>query len=183
MANIISAMTNSSFFFRLILLLLAVSDWSVHTRGLEFGINYGQIANNLPSPSRVAVLMKSLNVTRIKLYDADPNVLVAFSNSNVEFVIGLGNGDLQDMTDPAKAQAWIQQRVQPYVSQTKITSIFVGNEVFSSNNTQQMQDLLPAMQTVHGALVNLGLDKKSCCHNRSFFQHFSHFLPTFIWRF
>lgn len=123
------------------------------------GINYGQIANNLPSPYRVAALIKSLNVTRIKLYDPDPNVLVAFSNSNVEFVIGL-NETLQSMTDPQKAQSWIQQHVQPYLSQTKITCITVGNEVFNSNDAQAIQNLLPAMKTVYNALVNLGLDQK-----------------------
>lgn len=124
------------------------------------GINYGQIANDLPSPSRVAVLLRSLNVSRVKLYDADPKVLVAFSNSNVEFIIGLGNEYLQNMTDPIKAQNWVQQHVQPYIPQTKITCILVGNEVFIGNDTQAMSNLLPAMQTVHNTLVNLELDKQ-----------------------
>ncbi|KAF2321620.1 hypothetical protein GH714_000662 [Hevea brasiliensis] len=95
---------------------------------LGVGINYGQIANNLPSPSRVALLLQSLNITRVKLYDADPNVLLAFSNSNVDFIIGLGNEYLQNMTDPIKAQNWVQQHLQPHLPQTKITCITVGNE-------------------------------------------------------
>lgn len=135
------------------------SDSFVQIHGLGFGINYGQIANNLPSASRVAVLIKSMNVSRIKLYDADPNVLIAFSKSNVEFAVGLGNEHLQNMTNPSKAQAWIQNHVQPHLSQTKITCINVGNEVSNSNDTNLMQNLLPAMQNVHGALVNLGLDQ------------------------
>ncbi|KAK7263407.1 hypothetical protein RJT34_30996 [Clitoria ternatea] len=159
--NIRSMMKSCSFFFRsLLLFLLTISDLFVQIHGLGLGINYGQIANNLPSPSRVAVLINSLNVSRIKLYDADPNVLLAFSKSNVEFVIGLGNEYLQNMTNPAKAQTWIQQHVQPYISQTKITCITVGNEVFNSNDTQLILNLLPAMETVHGALVNLGLDQQ-----------------------
>ena len=135
------------------------SDLFARIHGLGFGINYGQIGNNLPPPSQVAVLIKSMNVSRIKLYDADPDVLQAFSQYNVEFIIGLGNEYLENMTNPYKAQTWIQQHVQPYLSQTKITCITVGNEVFNSNDTQQMLNLLPAMQTVHDALVNLGLDK------------------------
>ncbi|EEF38536.1 Glucan endo-1,3-beta-glucosidase precursor, putative [Ricinus communis] len=129
-------------------------------QGLGVGINYGQIANNLPSPSRVAYLLQSLNISRVKLYDADPNVLVAFSNSNVDFIVGLGNEYLQNMTDPIKAQTWIQQHLQPHLPQTKITCITVGNEVFNSNDTQLRSYLLPAMQTVYHALVNLGLDKQ-----------------------
>ncbi|KAK7404844.1 hypothetical protein VNO78_05847 [Psophocarpus tetragonolobus] len=153
MAIINSAMT-------MLLLLLTILDFFVQIRGLGFGINYGKIANNLPPPSQVAVLIKSMNVSRIKLYDADPNVLVPFSQSNVEVVLGLGNEYLESMTNPFKAQTWIQQHVLPYLSQTKITCIAVGNEVFNSNDAQMMLNLLPAMQTVYDALVNRGLDKQ-----------------------
>ncbi|XP_057455970.1 glucan endo-1,3-beta-glucosidase 14-like isoform X1 [Lotus japonicus] len=160
MAKIRSEITTFSSFFKSVpLLLLIISDSFVQIHGLGFGINYGQIANNLPSATRVAVLIKSMNVSRIKLYDADPNVLIAFSKSNVEFAVGLGNEHLQNMTNPSKAQAWIQNHVQPHLSQTKITCITVGNEVSNSNDTNLMQNLLPAMQNVHGALVNLGLDQ------------------------
>ncbi|KAJ7001822.1 glucan endo-1,3-beta-glucosidase 14 [Populus alba] len=145
---------------RLLFLLLTLSDSAVRVLGAGLGINYGQIANNLPSPSRVAVMLQSLNVSRLKLYDADPNVLLAFSNSNVEFVIGLGNEYLQDMTDPIKAQNWVQQHLQPHIAQTKITCITVGNEVFMSNDTQLWSNLLPAMKMVHNTLVDLGLDKQ-----------------------
>ncbi|XVF05172.1 hypothetical protein REPUB_Repub05bG0148600 [Reevesia pubescens] len=136
-----------------------VSDSSVQILGLGVGINYGQIANNLPSPSRVSYLLRSLNISKVKLYDADPNVLVAFSNTNVEFNIGL-NESLQSMTDPVKAQNWVQQRVQPHLPQTRITCIIVGNEVFKTNDHQLWSNLLPAMQAVYNALVGLGLDKQ-----------------------
>ncbi|CAI0398298.1 unnamed protein product [Linum tenue] len=124
------------------------------------GINYGQIANNLPSPSRVVGLLQSLNVSRVKLYDADPNVLLAFANTNVEFIIGLGNEYIQSVPDAAKAQAWIETHVKPYIGRTKITCITVGNEVDNSNDTQLLTNLVPAMQSVYKALVNLGLDKQ-----------------------
>ncbi|KAL0369527.1 UNVERIFIED_CONTAM: Glucan endo-1,3-beta-glucosidase 14 [Sesamum angustifolium] len=146
--------------FRVLLLILIFSDSFVSIRSQGLGINYGQIANNLPSPSRVAYLLGSLNISRVKLYDADPNVLSAFANTDVEFVIGLGNEYLQKMTDPIQAQAWIQQHVRPYISQTKIKCITVGNEVLTGNNTQLMSYLLPAMQTMNGALANLGLSKE-----------------------
>lgn len=136
---------------------LFLNVWSF---GAGLGINYGQIANNLPTPSRVAVLLRSLNVSRVKLYDADPNVLSAFANSNVKFVIGLGNEHLQRMNDPSQAQTWIQQHVQPYLSQTRITCVTVGNEVLTGNDTQLKSYLLPAMQNVNNALINLGLSKE-----------------------
>ncbi|EOY33432.1 Glycosyl hydrolase superfamily protein isoform 1 [Theobroma cacao] len=153
-------MAACSLLFRLLLVLLTFSDSPAQILGLGVGINYGQMANNLPSPSRVAYLLRSLNISRVKLYDADPNVLVAFSNTNVDFIIGLGNEYLQNMTDPVKAQNWVLQRVQAHLPQTRITCITVGNEVFKSNDTQQWSNLLPAMQTVYRTLVDLGLDKQ-----------------------
>lgn len=136
------------------------SESAVQVVGVGAGINYGQIANNLPTPSRVAVLLRSLNISRVKLYDADPSVLVAFSNSDVDFIIGLGNEYLEKMRDPLQAQAWIQQHVEPHLPRTSITCITVGNEVFNSNDTRLMSNLLPAMQSVYTTLVNLGLDKQ-----------------------
>ncbi|XP_022752560.1 glucan endo-1,3-beta-glucosidase 14-like isoform X2 [Durio zibethinus] len=153
-------MAAGSLLFRLLLVLFTLSDSPVQILGLGVGINYGQIANNLPSPSRVSYLLRSLNISRVKLYDADPNVLVAFSNTNVDFIIGLGNEYLQNMTDPIKAQNWVLQRVQPHLPQTRITSITVGNEVFKTNDHQLWSYLLLAMQTVYNTLVDLGLDKQ-----------------------
>ncbi|KAM0070036.1 putative glucan endo-1,3-beta-D-glucosidase [Helianthus debilis subsp. tardiflorus] len=124
------------------------------------GINYGQIANNLPSPERVVPIVKSIGATRVKLYDADPKVLKAFANTGVEFIVGLGNEYLSKMTDPNNAQAWVKANVQAYLPATKITSIAVGNEVLTFNDTSLSGCLLPAMQSVHTALVNLKLDSQ-----------------------
>ncbi|KAI4315580.1 hypothetical protein L6164_028375 [Bauhinia variegata] len=126
----------------------------------SIGINYGQIANNLPSPENVVPLLKSIGATKVKLYDADPRVLRAFANTGVEFMVGLGNEYLSKMQDPNKAQAWIKSNIQPYLPATNITCIFVGNEVLTFNDSSLTDNLLPAMQCVHTALVNLGLDKQ-----------------------
>ncbi|EEF43463.1 glucan endo-1,3-beta-glucosidase 11 [Ricinus communis] len=126
----------------------------------SIGINYGQVANNLPSPDNVVPLVKSIGATKVKLYDADPRVLRAFANTGVEFIVGLGNEYLSKMRDPDKAQAWVKSNVQAYLPATKITCITVGNEVLTFNDTSLSDNLLPAMQSVHTALVNLGLDKQ-----------------------
>ncbi|XP_010909020.1 glucan endo-1,3-beta-glucosidase 14 [Elaeis guineensis] len=140
--------------------LLLLSGQVLQTLCVRVGINYGQIANNLPSPMVVAGLLQSIGISKVKLYDADSKVLSAFANSNIEFIIGIGNENILNMRDSTKAQAWLRQNVQPYLPQTKITCITVGNEVFSSNDTALMSNLLPAMQSIHEALVTLGLDKQ-----------------------
>ncbi|WCJ26656.1 Glucan endo-1 3-beta-glucosidase 11 [Euphorbia peplus] len=142
------------------LLLLSLLGLLLPPMATSIGINYGQIANNLPAPAAVIPLAKSLGATKLKLYDADPKVLTAFSNSGIEFIIGLGNEYLPKMSDPAKAQAWIKTNVQPYLPTTNITCITVGNEVLTFNDTSLTDHLLPAMQNVHTALQNMGLDKQ-----------------------
>lgn len=124
------------------------------------GINYGQIANNLPSPENVVPLVKSIGASTVKLYDADPRVLKAFANTNVEFIVGLGNEYLTKVKDPASALTWVKTNVQAYLPATKITCIAVGNEVLTLNDTSLSNNLLPAMNSVHTALVNLNLDKQ-----------------------
>ncbi|KAL2325259.1 hypothetical protein Fmac_024317 [Flemingia macrophylla] len=126
----------------------------------SIGINYGQIANNLPSQDQAVALVKSIGATKVKLYDADPRVLKAFANTGVELMVGLGNEYLARIRDPNKAQAWIKSNLQPYLPATKITSIFVGNEILTFNDTSLTSSLLPAMQSVHAALLTLGLDKQ-----------------------
>uniref|UniRef100_A0ACD5TFV6 Uncharacterized protein n=2 Tax=Avena sativa TaxID=4498 RepID=A0ACD5TFV6_AVESA len=131
---------------------------SAATAPLKFGINYGQIANNLPPPTQVSGILQSLNVNRVKLYDADPAVLTAFAGTGVEFIVS--GGDLATMSDASNARAWVAQNVQPFLPATRITCIIVGNEVLSGGDTASMQSLLPAMQAVHQALVDLGLDSQ-----------------------
>lgn len=87
-------------------------------------------------------------------------MLTAFSNSGVDFIIAIGNENILNMTDPTKAQEWLKQNVQPYLHQTQITCVTVGNEVLTTSDTVLMENLLPAMQSVYQALVALGLDKQ-----------------------
>ncbi|CAN6328071.1 unnamed protein product [Urochloa humidicola] len=140
----------------LLALLSAINVASAATAAtLKFGINYGQIANNLPHPTQVSGLLQSLNVNRVKLYDADPAVLTAFAGTGVEFIVG--NEDLQNLTDARSARAWVAQHVQPFIPNTRITCIIVGNEVLAGKDTAAMQNLLPAMQAVYQAVSDLGL--------------------------
>ncbi|CAL5017128.1 unnamed protein product [Urochloa decumbens] len=149
----------SSRCFLLVVVLLVLMTDGALLRGeaMAVGINYGQIADNLPSPSRVSWLLRSMQVSKVKLYDADPHVLGAFADTGVEFVVGIGNENVSAMMDPSAARAWIQRHVQPFLPSTRITCITVGNEVFKGNDTALKANLLPAMESVYQALGALGL--------------------------
>ncbi|KAG6518900.1 glucan endo-1,3-beta-glucosidase 14-like [Zingiber officinale] len=142
-----------------LVLCFLFSGQNLQTLGVSVGINYGQIANDLPTPTAVARLIQTINISRIKLYDANPDILTAFQRSGVDFIIAIGNENVVNMMDFTKAQAWLKKNVQPYINQTRITCITVGNEVLTGNDTGLMANLLPAMQSVYQALVALGLDR------------------------
>ncbi|CAI9093347.1 OLC1v1028828C2 [Oldenlandia corymbosa var. corymbosa] len=158
----------------LLLLLLSAAGLLLLQPVESIGINYGQVANNLPSPENVVPLVKSMGATRIKLYDADPKVLKAFANTGVEFIVSIGNEYLGKICrDPKQAQAWIKTNVQPYLPATKITAIAVGNEVLTYNDTALSGSLFPVMQSVYSALVDLNLHNQICvttAHNLGILQ-------------
>ncbi|KAL3613746.1 hypothetical protein CASFOL_041820 [Castilleja foliolosa] len=140
--------------------LLLLSASLFFPAAFPLGVNYGQIANNLPHPESVVPLVKSIGVTRLKLYDADPRVLKAFANTGVEFIVSVSNENLARFRDPKQALAWVKSNVQAYLPATKITCIAVGNEVLTLNDTVLSSSLLPAMESIHTALVSLSLDKQ-----------------------
>ncbi|KAK1679849.1 hypothetical protein QYE76_040697 [Lolium multiflorum] len=67
--------------------------------GVSIGINYGKIADNLPSPSRVSWLFQPMQVAKVKLYDAYHSILTVFHGSSIELIIGVGNEKLSAMID------------------------------------------------------------------------------------
>ncbi|XP_058104995.1 glucan endo-1,3-beta-glucosidase 11 [Magnolia sinica] len=142
------------------LLFLLLSGFTITASSAPIGINYGQIADNLPSPESVVPLLRSIGVGKVKLYDADPRVLRAFADTGIEFVVGLANDCLSKVRDPSKAVNWIKSNVVPYLPATKITSITVGNEILTSNDTAMIENLLPAMKGMQSALQTLGLSKQ-----------------------
>lgn len=138
--------------------------------GSTVGINYGQLGDNLPDPTKVAELLEALKITKVKLYDSNPSILKAFANSEVEIVVGISNGNVAGLIDTQTALSWVTQNLQPYLSGTKVTGLSVGNEVYTGDDAALKANLVPAMRSIHTALVSLGLDstiKISTAHSLS----------------
>ncbi|KAJ4849537.1 hypothetical protein Tsubulata_034095 [Turnera subulata] len=55
------------------------------------GINYGRIADNLPSVVKVVQLIKSQGLERVKVYDTDPAILRALSGTGIKVTVDLPN--------------------------------------------------------------------------------------------
>ncbi|XP_074360270.1 glucan endo-1,3-beta-glucosidase 14-like [Apium graveolens] len=118
-----------------------------------YGINYGRIADNIPEPESVVTLLKAARIRNIRMYDADHGVLKAFKHSGIEIIIGLGNEFLKDISvSEDRAMDWVKQNVEPFLPETRIRGVAVGNEVLGGNNPELWEVLLPAVKNVHHAL-------------------------------
>ncbi|XP_059661131.1 glucan endo-1,3-beta-glucosidase 14-like [Cornus florida] len=138
---------NTVSFFFLVLSIFSLAD------GGLIGINYGRVANNLPSAVKVVQLLKSNGVDRVKIYDTDPAVLKALAGSGIKITVCLPNEQLSDAAKQKDfAEKWVKQNVAAYHPKTQIEAIAVGNEVFvDPDNVTGF--LVPAMKSIYQALV------------------------------
>ncbi|KAK9714386.1 hypothetical protein RND81_06G090400 [Saponaria officinalis] len=150
---------NLAIFRILILLTFSLTPGFRMMRAVEcLGINYGQVGNNLPPPETVTQLIKTIGLKKARIYDTNPQVLTAFANSDIELIVTIENDMMATLVNPQQALQWLNTHIKPYVPATKITGIAVGNEVFTDDDTSLMNYVVPAMVSIHQALVQLGLD-------------------------
>ncbi|KAF7840477.1 Glucan endo-1,3-beta-glucosidase 14 [Senna tora] len=140
-----------------LLLLFLSSDIGFLLGVSSFGINYGQVADNLPPPAKVVELLTSLKLTKARIYDTNPQVLSAFANSNIELIVTVENEILNQLDDPEQALQWVNTHIKPFLPDTKITGIQVGNEVFTDDDITLIQYLVPAVTNIHNAISQLGI--------------------------
>ncbi|KAK6262525.1 hypothetical protein QUC31_008341 [Theobroma cacao] len=136
---------------------------STPVRGVEgtIGINYGTVANNLPPPAQVAhFLLESTVINRVRLFDANPDILKAFAHTGIAITVTVPNDQIPRLTKLNLAQQWVEDNIQPYTPATNIVRILVGNEVISTANKLLIGSLVPAVQTLHTALVEASLDRR-----------------------
>ncbi|KAE8704244.1 serine/threonine-protein kinase/endoribonuclease IRE1b-like isoform X1 [Hibiscus syriacus] len=128
----------------------------------SIGINYGTLGNNLPSPKKVAQLLQSTLIDKVKIYDTNPEILQAFSNTGIDLIVAVENSHVANISkDVAASDEWFATRVQPFIPATSIVAICVGNEYLTINDENLDPDaLVQAMKNLHSVLLKLGLDRK-----------------------
>ncbi|XP_047983590.1 glucan endo-1,3-beta-D-glucosidase-like isoform X2 [Salvia hispanica] len=124
------------------------------------GINYGTLGNNLPPPKKVAQLLQSTVINKVKIYDTNPEILSAFSNTSIDLIVAVENSQVANLSShPSAASDWLSSRVAPFLPATSVVSIAVGNEYLTTDNLDP-NALFKAMQNLHSALLSRGLDRK-----------------------
>ncbi|KAJ6958470.1 glucan endo-1,3-beta-glucosidase 11-like [Populus alba x Populus x berolinensis] len=123
-----------------------------------YGINYGRIADNIPSPNEVATLLRAAKIKNVRIYDADQSVLKAFSGTGLQLVVGLPNGFVKEMSANAShAMTWVKENVQAFLPKTSIRGIAVGNEILGGGDYELWEALLGAVKNIYNAVDKLGL--------------------------
>ncbi|XP_009804917.1 glucan endo-1,3-beta-D-glucosidase isoform X2 [Nicotiana sylvestris] len=148
----------SSFFLIFLVLLQSLS--SAESQAF-IGVNYGQLADNLPPVTETVKLIQSTRIEKVRLYGADPAIIKALANTGIGIVIGAANGDIPALaSDPNYAGQWVNSNVLAYYPASKIIVVTVGNEVVTSGDQNLIPQLLPAMQNVQNALNAASLGGK-----------------------
>ncbi|XP_055824405.1 glucan endo-1,3-beta-glucosidase 12-like [Solanum dulcamara] len=151
-----------SLLFSLFLILLPLISCNI-VYGV--GINYGTIGSNLPSPKKVAQLLQSTIFDKVKIYDTNPEILEAFSNTGIDLIVAVENSHVANLSaTQSAADKWFTTRILPFIPSTSVVAIAVGNEYLNADgDDHQLLDhnaLLQAMQNLHSVLLSRGLDRK-----------------------
>lgn len=127
----------------------------------KLGVNYGQLGNNLPSPSRSVELIKSLKAKGVKIYDANPDILKALKHTDLQVSIMVPNQLISNISsNQTLSDDWVRSNVVPFYRETMIRYLLVGNEILSIySDNQTWFDLVPAMRKIKRSLKVYGIHK------------------------
>ncbi|KAK8933328.1 Glucan endo-1,3-beta-glucosidase 7 [Platanthera zijinensis] len=117
------------------------------------GINYGEVADNLPPPESTARLLESTSISKLRLYGVDPAIIRSLAGTNISLILGTTNADIPSLAaSPTAAAAWVSSNIQPFLPSSSIYAISVGNEVLTEADPSLSSQLLPAMQNLRSAV-------------------------------
>ncbi|CAN4085680.1 unnamed protein product [Withania somnifera] len=119
---------------------------AIFLQGVEgtIGVNYGTVAGDLPPPVQVVrFLRESTFIRRVRLFDANPEILKAFARTGISVTVHVPNDLIPQLTE---------------LSCTTMEYL-LATEVISAANKLLIGNLVPAMETLQVALVDKFLDR------------------------
>ncbi|KAJ8761033.1 hypothetical protein K2173_025740 [Erythroxylum novogranatense] len=125
------------------------------------GVNWGSVSFHRLKPSTVVDLMKDNKIEKVKLFDADPDVLQSLVGSGIQVMVGIPNEMLATLSSStAASDLWVRQNVSRYVVKggVDIRYIAVGNEPFLQSYSGQFQSyIMPALLNLQQSLTKTNL--------------------------
>ncbi|KNA14706.1 hypothetical protein SOVF_105220 [Spinacia oleracea] len=148
------------------LLLITLSIFSRFAVKVEaVGVNWGRNASHPLPPPKVVQLLKSNNVTRVRLFEADPSVLQALQGSKIEVILGIPNSMLPRLNSSFKvAQSWVHDNLTRFLSDSspkvRIQYIAVGDNPFlQAYGGKYIPFVVGAAINIQAALTRAGIDQ------------------------
>ncbi|XP_044504959.1 glucan endo-1,3-beta-glucosidase 9-like [Mangifera indica] len=148
----------------LLIYFLLLNFTSICSLGLSIGVNWGTASSHPLPPPKVVELLKSNDITKVKLFDADPVVLQALSGSNIAVTVAIPNSMLKSLNSSKKAaESWVHDNVTRYISpdggsRVRIEYVAVGDDPFLlSYGEQFLPFVIGAAMNIQAALSRAGL--------------------------
>ncbi|GAB2287541.1 hypothetical protein Dimus_021916 [Dionaea muscipula] len=142
-------------------LILALIIFNSALAEAEIGVNWGTLSAHRLSPRTVVDLLKENRIRKVKIFDADPDVLRALKGSGIQVMIGIPNELLSAIaSSSAASDLWTRQNVSAFVVRggVDIRYIAVGNEPFLTSYSGQFQSyVMPALLNLQQSLVKANL--------------------------
>jgi hypothetical protein len=129
-------------------------------RGL--GVNYGTVADDLPSAARSVQLLRAAGAGAVKIYDANPDILRALAGTGLPVAVMVPNEAIPSLASSrAAAESWVAANLAPHVPAARVMYLLVGNEVLSNRAAagSTWRAIVPAMANLHRALPAHGIRK------------------------
>ncbi|KAM7512783.1 hypothetical protein LguiB_011658 [Lonicera macranthoides] len=145
---------------RFLLMVGLMSLGSCGGGGGGVGVNWGTMATHRLPAEKVVEMMKENGIEKVKLFEADDEILGALIGSGIEVMLAIPNFMLEEMSkDPAAAVAWVDANVTTYFYNggVNIKYVAVGNEPFLQTYFgTYLQTTLPALKNIQHALNQAG---------------------------
>ncbi|KAA8523373.1 hypothetical protein F0562_009796 [Nyssa sinensis] len=150
------------YMFSFVLLFILGHEGLLMAEGLA--CNWGTRATHPLPPHIVVQLMKDNGFDKVKLFEAEPEVMKALGHSNLQVMLGIPNDFLAALASSVRvAEEWVSQNVSSYISTTgvDIRYVAVGNEPFlKTYNGTFLQTTFPALKNIQAALIKAGLGRQ-----------------------
>ncbi|CAF2068627.1 unnamed protein product [Brassica napus] len=141
------------------LIILLYGNLFIEVEGI--GVNWGSQASHPLPPATVVRLLRENGIQKVKLFEADSQILRALSRSGIQVMVGIPNDLLAPIAGSvAVAERWVSQNVSAHVSSNgvDIRYVAVGNEPFLKAFNGTFEGItLPALQNIQSALIKAGL--------------------------
>ncbi|KAJ8450514.1 hypothetical protein Cgig2_002199 [Carnegiea gigantea] len=127
----------------------------------SIGVTYRHPSAARASPEEVAATVQRLKISSVLLPNPDPNLIRAFSYSDVSLLLSIPNSHIPILAaNRSNAAAWLYTHVVPFYPRAHISAISVGSDVLSTASDLS-DSVLPAIRNIHVALHELGIRKIS----------------------